>query len=211
MVESPPSAAASSPSASSTSSTPPVSADSSSIMTSSGGASAAGAAAAGAAGSPGGGSVGGGLALSLGVSYITVAEEEGEEPIELPSEDDATLLLTTLAAQFPGACGLKFRNPETRAWRGVRLNEGRLYPPSETGWGSHIYVSVLPKGESEVRGACRSVMHVARSLSSRKAQIGRPQGSIRGQEQEGGQEQVLGPDRARPAVEDHRAGAEGVL
>lgn len=116
-------------------------------MTSSGGASAAGAAAAGAAGSPGGGSVGGGLALSLGVSYITVAEEEGEEPIELPSEDDATLLLTTLAAQFPGACGLKFRNPETRAWRGVRLNEGRLYPPSETGWGSHIYVSVLPKAE----------------------------------------------------------------
>ena len=93
----------------------------------------------------GGGS--GGLGLSLGVSYITVAEEEGEEPIELPSEDDATLLLTTLAAQFPGACGLKFRNPETRAWRGVRLNEGRLYPPSDAGWGSQVYVSVLPKGE----------------------------------------------------------------
>ena len=81
------------------------------------------------------------------MSYITVAEEEGEEPIELPSEDDATLLLTTLAAQFPGACGLKFRNPETRAWRGVRLNEGRLYPPSDAGWGSQVYVSVLPKGE----------------------------------------------------------------
>ena len=93
---------------------------------------------------------GGGLGLSLGVSYITVAEEEGEEPIELPSEDDATLLLTTLAAQFPGACGLKFRNPETRAWRGVRLNEGRLYPPSDAGWGSQVYVSVLPKGEGEI-------------------------------------------------------------
>ena len=159
MVESPPSAAASSPSASSTSSPPPpVTADgSSAIMTSSGGATAAGAATAGPAGSPGGGGAGGGgsvggggLGLSLGVSYITVAEEEGEEPIELPSEDDATLLLTTLAAQFPGACGLKFRNPETRAWRGVRLNEGRLYPPSDAGWGSQVYVSVLPKGESEI-------------------------------------------------------------
>ena len=160
MVESPPSAAASSPSASSTSSPPPpVSADgSSAIMTSSGGATAAGAATAGPAGSPGGGGAGGGgsvgsgggLGLSLGVSYITVAEEEGEEPIELPSEDDATLLLTTLAAQFPGACGLKFRNPETRAWRGVRLNEGRLYPPSDAGWGSQVYVSVLPKGEGEI-------------------------------------------------------------
>ena len=81
-------------------------------------------------------------------SYITVAEEEGDEPIELPSEEDLTLLLTTLAAQFPGACGLKFRNPDTRAWRGVRLSEGRLYPPADTGWGAHVYVSVLPKGET---------------------------------------------------------------
>ena len=80
-------------------------------------------------------------------NYITVSEEEGEEPIELPSEEDGTLLLTTLTAQFPGACGLKFRNPDTRAWRGVRLSEGRLYPPSTEGWGSHVYVSVLPKGK----------------------------------------------------------------
>ena len=79
--------------------------------------------------------------------FIAVAEEEGEEPIELPTEEDLTLLLTTLAAQFPGACGLKYRNPETRAWRGVRLSEGRLYPPVDTGWGPHVYVSVLPKGE----------------------------------------------------------------
>jgi hypothetical protein len=83
---------------------------------------------------------------SMSASYLAVAEEEGDEPIELPSEDDGTLLLTTLAAQFPGACGLKFRNPETRAWRGVRLSEGRLYPPADTGWGTNIYVSVLPKG-----------------------------------------------------------------
>ena len=80
-----------------------------------------------------------------------MAEEEEDEPIELPSEEDGTLLLTTLAAQFPGACGLKFRNPDTRAWRGVRLSEGRLYPPGAGGdagaWGAHVYVSVLPKGE----------------------------------------------------------------
>lgn len=82
-------------------------------------------------------------------SYITVAEEEGDEPIELPSEEDGTLLLTTLSAQFPGACGLKFRNPDTRAWRGVRLSEGRLYQPADTGWGTHVYVSVLPKGSSK--------------------------------------------------------------
>ena len=79
-------------------------------------------------------------------NYITVAEEENDEPIELPPEEDGTLLLTTLSAQFPGACGLKYRNPETRAWRGVRLSDGRLFPPADTGWGSHVYVCVLPKG-----------------------------------------------------------------
>jgi len=80
-----------------------------------------------------------------GMSYISVAEEEGGEPIELPTEEDGTVLLTTLSAQFPGACGLKFRNPETRAWRGVRLADGRLWPPSDTGWNNNIFVTVLPK------------------------------------------------------------------
>lgn len=52
-------------------------------------------------------------------SYLQVAEDEGEEPIELPSEDDGTLLLSTLSAQFPGTCGLKYRNPESRTMHGV--------------------------------------------------------------------------------------------
>lgn len=78
-------------------------------------------------------------------SYIQVSEDEGEEPIELPTEDDGTLLLSTLAAQFPGTCGLKYRNPESRALRGVRLVEGRLHPP-ENGWGSVVYYCVFPKG-----------------------------------------------------------------
>ncbi|XP_051164333.1 uncharacterized protein LOC127283469 isoform X2 [Leptopilina boulardi] len=77
-------------------------------------------------------------------SYIQVAEDEGEEPIELPTEDDSTLLLTTLAAQFPGTCGLKYRNPESRAMRGVRLVDGRLHPP-ENGWGKAVYFCVFPK------------------------------------------------------------------
>ncbi|XP_033220126.1 TAR DNA-binding protein 43 isoform X1 [Belonocnema kinseyi] len=77
-------------------------------------------------------------------SYIQVAEDEGEEPIELPTEDDGTLLLTTLSAQFPGTCGLKYRNPESRTMRGVRLVDGRLHPP-ENGWGKAVYFCVFPK------------------------------------------------------------------
>ncbi|EEB19444.1 Heterogeneous nuclear ribonucleoprotein A1, putative [Pediculus humanus corporis] len=77
-------------------------------------------------------------------SYIQVSEVEGEEPIELPTEDDGTLLLSTLAAQFPGTCGLKYRNPESMGLRGVRLVEGRLHPP-DNGWGSVVYYCVFPK------------------------------------------------------------------
>ncbi|XP_045469888.1 TAR DNA-binding protein 43-like isoform X2 [Harmonia axyridis] len=81
----------------------------------------------------------------MSVDYLQVAEDEGEEPIELPLEDDGTLLLSTLSAQFPGSSGLKFRNPDTKAIRGVRLSEGRLHPPHEDGWGTQIFYCVFPK------------------------------------------------------------------
>ncbi|KAJ8870131.1 hypothetical protein PR048_029143 [Dryococelus australis] len=63
------------------------------------------------------------------MSYLQVAEDEGDEPIELPTEDDNTLLLSTLAAQYPGTCGLRYRNPESKAMRGIRLADGRLHTP----------------------------------------------------------------------------------
>ena len=75
--------------------------------------------------------------------YIQVCEEENEEPIELPTEDDGTLLLTTLVAQFPGACGLKYRHPESRTLRGVRLIDDRLHAPDE-GW-NFVFICVFPK------------------------------------------------------------------
>lgn len=80
-------------------------------------------------------------------TYLRVSEEEGEEPIELPSEDDGTLLLSTLSAQFPGTCGLKYRNVESGTMRGVRLTEGRLHPP-DGGWGSNVFFCVFPKGKT---------------------------------------------------------------
>ncbi|XP_044741178.1 TAR DNA-binding protein 43-like isoform X3 [Chrysoperla carnea] len=81
----------------------------------------------------------------MSIEYLQVAEEEGEEPIELPTEEDGTLLLSTLSGQFPGASGLKYRNPDSRAMRGVRLNEGRLHPPPDEGWGNQVFYCVFPK------------------------------------------------------------------
>ncbi|XP_030632664.1 TAR DNA-binding protein 43 isoform X1 [Chanos chanos] len=76
--------------------------------------------------------------------YIRVAEEENEEPMEIPSEDDGTVLLSTVAAQFPGACGLRYRSPVSQCMRGVRLVEGILHAP-ENGWGNLVYVVNYPK------------------------------------------------------------------
>ncbi|XP_013084841.1 TAR DNA-binding protein 43-like isoform X4 [Biomphalaria glabrata] len=76
--------------------------------------------------------------------YIQVVEDESDEPVEIPSEPDGTLLLTTLSAQFPGACGLKYRNPDSGAFRGIRLADGILHPPDGI-WGNFQYLAVFPK------------------------------------------------------------------
>lgn len=78
--------------------------------------------------------------------WVAVVQDEGDEPIEIPTESDGTILLTSLTAQFPGATGLKFRNPETNTLRGVRCSENQLFPPSEEeGWGNHSYICTRPK------------------------------------------------------------------
>lgn len=81
-------------------------------------------------------------------TYIQVTEDENEESMEVPLEDEGTLLLSTLNAQFPGSCGLKYRNPESGAMRGLRLSDGRLYPPDNE-WSNRMYVAVFPKGKME--------------------------------------------------------------
>jgi acetone carboxylase gamma subunit len=43
--------------------------------------------------------------------------ESMEDSIEVPVEPQGYILMSTLIAQFPGACGLKFKN-EQSAWRG---------------------------------------------------------------------------------------------
>lgn len=77
------------------------------------------------------------------VCFVQVVEDEKDEPIEIPTEEDVTLLLTSLSAQFPGACGLKYRT-DSGGLRGVRLSEGKLYPP-ECGWSVYTYICVFPK------------------------------------------------------------------
>ena len=77
--------------------------------------------------------------------FVRVSEDEVDEPIEIPAEEDGTLLLTTLIAQYPGACGLKYRSRETGGLRGIRLADGSVHPPDGY-WGETTYIVVFPKG-----------------------------------------------------------------
>ena len=63
--------------------------------------------------------------------WVAVVQEEGDEPIEIPTEGDGTMLLTSVTAQFPGVTGLKFRNPTSGVLRGIRCHDNVLYPPDE--------------------------------------------------------------------------------
>lgn len=69
--------------------------------------------------------------------YVQVSDSENSDPIDMPTEEDNSLLLSTLDAQYPGVIGLKYR--VNNRLRIVRLNEGKLYPP-EDGWLDRIYM-----------------------------------------------------------------------
>ncbi|KAL5108172.1 TAR DNA-binding protein 43 [Taenia crassiceps] len=85
--------------------------------------------------------------ISPEVSYVQVCEDDGT-PVEIPLEDDKTLLLSTLAAQFPRATGLKYAS-ESGCMRGVRYSDGRIYPPPD-GWQNRVYKIVVSYAKRKV-------------------------------------------------------------
>ena len=79
--------------------------------------------------------------------YVRIVEStDTSEVMELPSEADGKVLLTTITAQFPEAIGLKFKS-ESGSWRGVRVTNGAVEPPLE-GWGyTNYFITVAKKAE----------------------------------------------------------------
>ena len=87
--------------------------------------------------------------------WVAVCAEENDEPVEIPTESDGTLSLSSVSAQFPGASGLKFRNPETNTLRGVRMTGETMFPPTEEGWGLYTYFCVRAKNDSPKKDESR--------------------------------------------------------
>ena len=76
---------------------------------------------------------------------IGITVNEGIVVVE--TEDDGSLSLCNIAAQFPNVSGLKYLNKTTNFWRGIRRVKDSFFPPQRSGWGDVIYVVVLtPSG-----------------------------------------------------------------
>lgn len=59
-------------------------------------------------------------AVDDSVEYVLVGESDESEKLELPTNpQDSSLGFSTLTHAFPGAQGLKFRNPVTKASRAL--------------------------------------------------------------------------------------------
>ncbi|XP_072394010.1 TAR DNA-binding protein 43-like [Diabrotica undecimpunctata] len=82
----------------------------------------------------------------MAIDYVQVVDDEGEDPVELPTEENGNLLLSTVTAQFPGTSGLKYKvSAQSRTFRGVRLSDGVLHPPPDEGWDKIVFCCVYPK------------------------------------------------------------------
>ena len=75
--------------------------------------------------------------------YVCVAEDENDEGIEIPVDQDGTILLSTIAAQFHSACGIKYR-AESGKFRAVPLVDGHFQALEN--WEDYKYIVVYPKG-----------------------------------------------------------------
>jgi len=80
--------------------------------------------------------------------YVRVGEMGVEDIVELPTETDGTMLLSTITAQFPDAIGLRFKG-ESGTWRGVRIIDGVLNVPLE-GWGDADYSITKSAGKRKL-------------------------------------------------------------
>lgn len=81
--------------------------------------------------------------------YVVVSRnmDDDSERIELPTEQDHTLGLQTLIGAFPGAHGLKYKNPATGAFRALLMDKSgtKFYPPPDAeGWSNKVFIVLLP-------------------------------------------------------------------
>ncbi|KAG4071505.1 hypothetical protein HA402_011659 [Bradysia odoriphaga] len=77
--------------------------------------------------------------------YIRVLDDEHNIPIEISTENDGTVLLSSIKEIYPDTVGLSYINSYTNEPRLIVLADGRLLPPPGSGWSSRVYNCIMRK------------------------------------------------------------------
>ncbi|KHN76895.1 TAR DNA-binding protein 43 [Toxocara canis] len=82
--------------------------------------------------------------------YVVVADSEDGDRLELPTQpEDGSLGLSTLTHAYPGAQGLKFKNPQTGASRALLVDPtGTRFMPPAGGWANKVFFVIYPQRNS---------------------------------------------------------------
>lgn len=86
--------------------------------------------------------------------FVKIAEHEGASFMEFPKEENETILLSTIQAQFPHAIGLKYKG-SSGAWRAIREADNVLDAP-KGGWGDRVYYLSLNDAHTKGRPECNN-------------------------------------------------------
>ncbi|EYC18868.1 hypothetical protein Y032_0026g1416 [Ancylostoma ceylanicum] len=81
--------------------------------------------------------------------YVVVADSSGEA-MELPTAPDNSLYMTTLQSTYPGATGMKYKNPKTGALRAVAVDATgtKLLPPVD-GWDDKVFTVITSNSRND--------------------------------------------------------------
>ena len=94
------------------------------------------------------------------LEYVLVGESEDGEKLELPTDpQDKSLGFSTLTHAFPGAQGLKFKNPVTKASRALMVDaSGSKFLPPLDGWKDKVFIVIYPQRNSGDQNTKRKKM-----------------------------------------------------
>lgn len=86
--------------------------------------------------------------------FIKVYAENFGQVVEILVEPEGHVLLGSITAKFPGACGLRYKAGDV--WRGVSVNGEKLIPGGGDTWmETLIYIATFPKASSQDASAAK--------------------------------------------------------
>ncbi|KAK6054816.1 hypothetical protein COOONC_07678 [Cooperia oncophora] len=103
--------------------------------------------------------------------FVVVSDSNGD-PLEIPTALDNSLFMATLQASYPGATGLKYKNPKTGALRAVAVDATgtKLLPPSD-GWDDKVFIVITPNARPDRVREARKVC-LGSDVSVKRRKIG---------------------------------------